>query len=323
MKNIHVLPTDKPSRLQLNVNTKKLILFDNIQSNNESVHLTTQNIYITSDEKPKKGEWVLFTVNDITEIVKVTTIINNAFETKQGFGYGLEYCQKIILTTDQSLNGVQAIDDEFLKWFVKNPSCEEVEANKLYYGALSGFADAGYKIIIPKEELNQIFYNTVGRENGVNVIKGQFTTQKEALDLANELNEKGLGVYYDWRKTLIKEEPKQTVQEYEQQGLEKHSFELEPKQETLEEAAERLQKDKYGIFISKEADVKGQLVIDTAKAAFLSGMIEGAKWQQERMYSEEDIREAFKQSRQAKIFEKDMPPVYESFDEWFEQFKKK
>ena len=50
---------------------------------------------------------------------------------------------------------------------------------------------------------------------------------------------------------------------------------------------------------------------------------EGANWQQERMYSEEDLREAFKQSRQAKIFEKDMPPVYENFEQWFEQFKKK
>ena len=29
--------------------------------------------------------------------------------------------------------------------------------------------------------------------------------------------------------------------------------------DTLEEAAERLQKDKYGIFISKDADVKGQI----------------------------------------------------------------
>ena len=95
------------------------------------------------------------------------------------------------------------------------------------------------------------------------------------------------------------------------------------KKEKLEEAAERLQKDKYGIFISKDADVKGQLVIDTAKAAFLSGMKEGANWQAERMYSEEDLREAFKQSRQCKIFEKDMPPIYNEFEEWFEQFKKK
>lgn len=45
--------------------------------------------------------------------------------------------------------------------------------------------------------------------------------------------------------------------------------------------------------------------------------------QQERMYSEEDLREAFKQSRQCKIFEKDMPPVYNKFEDWFEQFKKK
>ena len=29
MKNLHLIATDKPSRLQLNVNTKNLILFDN------------------------------------------------------------------------------------------------------------------------------------------------------------------------------------------------------------------------------------------------------------------------------------------------------
>jgi hypothetical protein len=47
------------------------------------------------------------------------------------------------------------------------------------------------------------------------------------------------------------------------------------------------------------------------------------KEQIKNMYSEEDLREAFKQSRQCKIFEKDMPPVYETFEDWFEQFKKK
>ena len=57
MKNIHLIPTDKPSRLQLNVNTKALILFNNIQSNNESAHLTTQNIFITSDEEITEGDW--------------------------------------------------------------------------------------------------------------------------------------------------------------------------------------------------------------------------------------------------------------------------
>ena len=58
------------------------------------------------------------------------------------------YDFKIILTTNKLLikDGVQAIDDEFLEWFVKNPSCEEVDINR----------DWGYpKIIIPKEEPTQ------------------------------------------------------------------------------------------------------------------------------------------------------------------------
>ena len=102
MKNLHVIPTDKSGRVGRFVDTQELIL----RSGKDIPRGENVNIYITSDEKPKKGEWVLFTVNDITEIVKVTTIINNAFETKQGFGYGLEYCKKIILTTEKN-NEVQ------------------------------------------------------------------------------------------------------------------------------------------------------------------------------------------------------------------------
>ena len=96
------------------------------------------------------------------------------------------------------------------------------------------------------------------------------------------------------------------------------------KKETLEEAAKRLQKDKYGIFISKDADVKGQLVIDTAKAAFLSGMKEGANWQAERMYSEEDMIEfaiwVYLEIGSSKNKERTNK---ELFNEWFEKFKKK
>jgi hypothetical protein len=56
----------------------------------KNIHKIKENIYITNDEEIKKGDWVLFMFDEVTEIVKVTTIINNAFETKQGFGYGLE-----------------------------------------------------------------------------------------------------------------------------------------------------------------------------------------------------------------------------------------
>ena len=69
-----------------------------------------------------------------------------------------------------------------------------------------------------------------------------------------------------------------------------------PKQETLEEAAE----NKYG-FSDKYS--KNRI-----------GFIEGAKWQQERMYSEEDMEEAFTNGLN-RSFDSD-------FDRWFENFKK-
>lgn len=56
------------------------------------------------------------------------------------------HCKKIILTTDQELikDGVQVVDDDFLMWFMKNTSFEEVEVEELYPS--SNFSDI-YKII--------------------------------------------------------------------------------------------------------------------------------------------------------------------------------
>ena len=62
--------------------------------------------------------------------------------------------KKIILTTDQSLDGVQAIDDEFLEWFVKNPSCEGVEVADLWKDG-NPSTHFSYQIIIPQEEPKQ------------------------------------------------------------------------------------------------------------------------------------------------------------------------
>ena len=76
---------------------------------------------------------------------------------------------KVILTTNKLLikNGVQAIDDEFLEWFVKNPSCEFINIEELYFHG-SGYYKASelseqekekysfmktYKIIIPSSEI--------------------------------------------------------------------------------------------------------------------------------------------------------------------------
>jgi hypothetical protein len=79
-------------------------------------------------------------------------------------------------------------------------------------------------------------------------------------------------------------------------------------QETLEEAAE----------IGKFAEKKYlERLYSYQKVDFKDGVFEGAKWQSERMYSEEDLREAFNVAKH--IGQKNI--AYE-FDEWFDKYKK-
>jgi hypothetical protein len=141
MKNIHILPTDKPSRLSI-LNSGKLNFgAEFINSSNSKA----QNIYITSDEEIKVGDW--FYNSFLNEISKMDVLDYSNFR------------KKIILTDNKDLikDGVQAIDDEFLEWFVKNPSCERVEIKQVFVdGSTFGYTEnLIYKIIIPKEEPKQ------------------------------------------------------------------------------------------------------------------------------------------------------------------------
>jgi hypothetical protein len=151
MKNIHILQTKKPSRIRIGNNGNFVfgLMQNSITSKNNSY--TNQNIYITSDEEIKEGvdQWYL-----------------DKFLNKPMNSGVAQYGEKqnvIILTTDQDLikDGVQAIDDEFLEWFVKNPSCEFVEVVKGVMklnedGEEYGFPDLSkYKIIIPQEKPKQ------------------------------------------------------------------------------------------------------------------------------------------------------------------------
>ena len=153
MNNIHVIPTDKPSRLHtyrgvLNFTVVEFVAPTIVQKN----VLINLNIYITSDEEIKEGDWV----------IKISSIY-------KGGGFAQKYSfidaqfediifKKIILTTDASLDGVQVIDDNFLEWFVKNPSCEfvkivdDVECLPMPNIHINKHI---YKIIIPKEEPKQ------------------------------------------------------------------------------------------------------------------------------------------------------------------------
>jgi hypothetical protein len=261
MKNIHVLPTDKPSEFYSIDGKHKLA--NNTMAMDwyiSSVGYKPHNIYITDDSEIKEGDWILDTVNDIIEKVKFISkgkLINGCWVLKS--------CKKIILTTDQDLikDGVQAINDEFLEWFVKNPSCEEVEveSNKCLVkrGQCScSYQDidcqcSGYQIIIPQEKICS-FCDGTGQ-----VVSSTTISRFKTCDC----------------KMIPKEEPKQ---------------------ETLEEFAERLCPNK-------------QVEYDM--------ILEGAKWQAERMYSEEEIILSMKNSYGFKYFSE------KKFLQNLEQFKKK
>jgi len=142
MKNLHILPTDKPSRLYYSGNISNLLLSKEPISF-RTFERSTQNIYITSDEEIKEDGYVFWEgkIYKYREFMKMRTPVYTDYFS-------------IILTTDQDLikDGVQAIDDEFLEWFVKNPSCEEVKTIKVPYFDESGYS---HLLIIPKEEPKQ------------------------------------------------------------------------------------------------------------------------------------------------------------------------
>jgi hypothetical protein len=143
MKNIHLIATDKPSRLVLDTVNKNLFLTTTKDFGTKIMQF--QNIYITNDEEIKDGDWHLNIVTNKISKYNIGLLNPNRSSYK-----------KIILTTDPDLiaDGVQAIDDEFIEWFVKNPSCEWVEI-QCRYNFYAGQDLIHYKIIIPQEEPKQ------------------------------------------------------------------------------------------------------------------------------------------------------------------------
>ena len=125
----------------------------------KNIHRINGNIYITSDEEIKEGDWTLM-FDDLGNLFlcdKPQQYLG--IEKGHHLNKGLK---KIILTTDQDLikDGVQAIEDEFLEWFVKNPSCEKIEVEKAPYDgtkSISKYWGGEYKITIPSEETLEQF----------------------------------------------------------------------------------------------------------------------------------------------------------------------
>ena len=301
MKNIHILPTDKPSRLIFNSFHKSFCYqkeIDGMYINDGKVSgadfwglqkalnngFKPQNIYITSDEEIKEGDWFY----DLdTKYVKVKQSWENSHLGFNG--------KKIILTTDQDLiqDGVQAIDDEFLEWFVKNPNCDEVEIHivKLCTNCGQQHCDnrdcRGYK----DEPQYLISYSKNTTQRIITYCDGYEVNIEKII--------------------IPKEEPKQeTVGKEFYESADKVI--TVSKQETLEETALRL----YPRLIN---DPYNPMEDDNEEDR--NNWIKGAKWMQERMYSEEDMAESFMACWKANV-----PEGFEcklSFKEWFEQFKNK
>lgn len=154
MKNIYLLATDKASRLHLwtDENGTRPALCELEYSHTRN----TRHIYITNDEEIKQGDWCI-NLNSLYNHKELCRI-DNQLELERYAKKTSNKCKKIILTTDADLikDGVQTIPDEFLEWFVKNPSCEYVEIFNNWNYNDKGFIDhSGYKIITQNEEPNQ------------------------------------------------------------------------------------------------------------------------------------------------------------------------
>lgn len=309
MKNIHVLPTDKPSRLTraLHYNNSLRLVHKNYKCDVKDEQY--QNMYITSDEEIKEGDWYY------------NERLGKVFQAIRKSGYNLIDTEfKIILTTDQDLikDGVQAIDDEFLEWFVKNPSCEEVEVKHkdiIQYGNMTMYDHNGdgshyfckncevetsrskeellnfgveyYKIIIPKEEpvLKCELCKTYPRLEGTNKCESCYSVVRHVLEQDPRFKD---ALLPDLRK----------------------------KQETLEEAAEKL----YPLL--KITNNSSDIFVEEENLQLLGhrrSFIKGAKWQAEKMYSEEEVKEI--------LFHRETHYIktghHLHINEWFEQFKKK
>ncbi len=238
-------------------------------------------ILVDENAEIKEGDWVVF--NEL-EIVKCTYSKNGEFLFSEPLtsssNHHFSYFKKIILTTDQDLikDGVQAIDDEFLEFIVKNPSCERVEVEKICNNCeeincihavcssqIALKKGVTYKIIIPKEEPEQF-----GKCKCTN-----------ALQAENCIRNCGHGE--------------------------------ETRQETPEEAAEK------ACPIFNRSTPFGSKYPWTPKKE-REAFIKGAKWQQERSYSKEEVKNIISKLIRDCYY---MQEPNQDVAEWFEQFKKK
>lgn len=283
MKNIHLLPTNKPSRLVKiynDVNRETFTLKLDIEVNDSFKEYV--NVYVTSDEeikdvRPHKGNWHLEKENILNKFPDYLT--------------DLSECKLVIMTTDKDLikDGVQPIPDEFLEWFINNVSCDEVEIyqDKKDYGTFQWYSE--YKIIIPKEETKP-------------------KTMLESLQeyFKNTPKEK---VIKDWNE----------FQHLDEEGITVKEFLENQKHETLEQAAEKYSENWEEI---TGLDYENTVPSEVNKLDFINGA-KWKQEQNKNLYSEEDLLKfgAFVRIEDKK--EKRLFLIQDYYKKWLEDYKNK
>ena len=336
-RNLWVIPTDKPSRLLYNFTLKSFC----IQTEKDGMFINDGNVagadFWSIEKANNNGFRYINICITSNEEIKVNDYITDGYKVWQWKDdSSLLGRKKVILTTDQDLikDGVQAIDDEFLEWFVKNPSCEFIEIVDDWNSPIIDAYE--YKIIIPKEEPKQdvtsknhalIFDDSTYERKKFNSLLldvGHWSFPKEepkeetlVRDYSNRscktcslfnANNSGEGVCeLELESECASYSNDETLEDFWISCLDDESDSVLYKQETLEEVAER--------YAKSEALPENQI---NCKEDFIAG----AKWQQEQnknLYSEEEVRLMLRE------LSSDLYEIYplESLEQWFEQFKKK
>jgi hypothetical protein len=285
MKNIHVLSTDKKPIKNVGDLVKDkygdIHIFTKNDGKEYGKTTTKLNIYITSDEDIKEGDWYL------------DTVVNVLFKNDKIFLNGLGY-KKIILTTDQDLiaDGLQSIDDEFLEWFIKNPSCEIIEVEKAPYDgtkSIDKYWGGEYKIIIPKPTQQVIDEDFDGGLTMGEIIPKEETTQESYIC------------------------PHTKSQCYDECCVSAEDCHIKAQISILSNAPI----DEIGAIaagLCEHLEAKEQ-------SMFIAGFQECAKWmQQEQMYNEEDVKSAFLDGWQLRDGDLPFPKAKKK---WFNEFKNK
>lgn len=171
----------------------------------KNIYKIGKELFITSEEMIKVGDFFIHSSHGISNVYKAKSVALESIITACDNGVWIQYCKKIILTTDKTLiaERVQAIDDDFLNWFVNNQNCEYVKVTKLdyltnrqyrIYDLPQSEPERGITItnISTQETINLVPVNEFGSEITVNgygfdkFVKKQQEANKEVIVYSEE-----------------------------------------------------------------------------------------------------------------------------------------